>query len=37
MSDDDGGSGILGFVGFIVILGIINLCSWLFDWPFWIY
>ena len=24
-------------VGFILLLGIINLLSYLFDWPFWVY
>lgn len=36
MSDGEGG-GVAGFIGFVLILGIINLCSWLFNWPFWIY
>lgn len=31
------GGGVMGFLGFIAILGVINLCSWLFDWSFWIY
>lgn len=33
----EGGGGVAGFLGFILILGLINLCSWLFDWSFWIY
>ena len=37
MSDDGGGSGIMGFVLMIVILGAVNLMSWAFDWSFWVY
>jgi hypothetical protein len=33
----EGGGGVAGFLGFILIIGLINLCSWLFDWSFWIY
>lgn len=33
--DDDGGG--MGWLVWILILGGVNLCSWIFDWPFWIY
>ena len=32
---DSGGSG--GWLGWLLILGGINLASYLFDWSFWIY
>ena len=31
------GSGALGWIGFIVILGVVNLLSYLFNWGFWLY
>ena len=34
---DGGGSGIGGWVIWIGVLVVINLLSWAFDWPFWIY
>jgi len=37
MSDEGGGGGLMGIVGFILILGIVNLLSWIFNWSFWIY
>lgn len=38
MSDEGGGGGgLIGIVGFILILGIVNLLSWIFNWSFWIY
>ncbi len=35
MADDDGGAG--GWIIAIILLGGVNLCSWLFDWSFWLY
>lgn len=35
--DDTGGTGIPKFVWYLLGLGLINLLSYLFDWPFWIY
>ncbi len=32
---DDGGGG--GWLIWILALGGINLCSYLFDWSFWVY
>ena len=32
-----GGKGALGWVAFIGILLLVNLLSYIFDWPFWIY
>jgi hypothetical protein len=37
MSDEGSGGGIMGIVGFILILGLVNLLSWVFHWGFWIY
>ena len=37
MAGENGGRGVGGFVVFLAILGIVNLLSWLFDWPFWIF
>jgi len=37
MSDGDGGGGLLGLVGFVVLLGGVNLASYLFGWGFWVY
>ena len=34
---DEGGGGIAGIIGFVVILGLVNLLSYLFDWGFWLY
>ncbi len=31
------GSGALGWVAFIGILLLVNLLSYIFDWPFWVY
>ncbi len=36
MSDNAAG-GIIGALAFVAILIILNLCSYWFDWPFWIY
>ncbi len=33
----NGGSGAMGWIVWIGILGLINFLSWAFDWPFWIY
>ena len=33
----NGGGGILGTLGFIGILLVVNLLSYLFGWGFWIY
>jgi len=30
-------SKIVGIVVFVGILGVVNLLSYLFDWPFWLY
>ena len=35
--DDDGGGGGLGAIGFILILLVVNACSYLFGWGFWVY
>lgn len=35
MADEDGGFG--GIIVGVLLLGGVNLCSWLFDWPFWLY
>jgi hypothetical protein len=35
MSDDDGGAG--GWLIWILALAGVNLCSYLFDWSFWVY
>ena len=32
-----GRGGLAGFLIFLAILGVINLLSWLFDWPFWVF
>ena len=37
MSEGGGGGGIAGFVGFILILVVVNLCSYFFNWGFWLY
>ena len=31
------GNRIIGIVVFLAILGVVNLLSYLLDWPFWIY
>lgn len=31
-----GGEG-MGWLAWIVILVVVNLCSWAFDWPFWLF
>ena len=31
------GRRFVGILGFLVILGVINLLSWLFNWGFWLY
>ncbi|MDP7274175.1 MAG: hypothetical protein QF363_01755 [Planctomycetaceae bacterium] len=31
------GSGAMGWIVWIGILGLINFLSWAFDWPFWLY
>ena len=36
VADDDGGGGF-GWLIWIALLGGVNLLSWMFDWPFWIY
>ncbi len=36
-SRKSGGGGIAGFFGLVFVLLLINLLSYLFDWPFWIY
>lgn len=28
---------VAGFLIFVAILGGINLLSWIFNWPFWVY
>jgi hypothetical protein len=33
--DDGGGGG--GWLVWLLVLGGLNLCSYLFDWSFWIY
>jgi hypothetical protein len=35
--DGDSGGGIPGWLIWIALLIGINVCSYLFDWPFWIY
>lgn len=35
MSNDEGG--LPGWIVWIGILVIVNLLSWLFNWPFWIF
>jgi len=38
MSEEQGsGSSIPGWLIWVLILGGVNLLSWLFEWPFWIY
>ena len=38
MADKEGGGGgAMSWLIWIGLLGLINLLSWLFDWPFWIY
>jgi len=32
-----GGGGIGGILVFILIIGAVNLCSYLFNWSFWLY
>jgi hypothetical protein len=32
-----GGKGAMGWVVFIAIILVVNLLSYIFDWPFWIY
>ena len=32
-----GGGGIMGWVGLLVVLGVVNLLSYLFNWGFWLY
>ena len=32
-----GGSGAMGWLVWIGLLGFVNLLSWLFGWSFWIY
>ena len=34
---DDGGGMCSGIIGLIVILAILNLLSYLFNWPIWFY
>ena len=34
---DSGGGGILGGLAFIGILILLNVLSYVFNWPFWIY
>lgn len=36
MSDDEGG-GLAGIIGFIIILGLVNLLSYLFNWGLFVY
>jgi hypothetical protein len=31
------GGGMMGWVVFIGILLLVNLLSYIFDWPFWVY
>jgi|GEM_PF-2774910 len=35
--EEEKGSGFGGILIWILLLGGVNLCSWLFDWSFWIY
>lgn len=37
MSEGKSGGGIFGIVGFVVVLGVVNLLSYLFNWGFWLY
>ncbi len=39
MSDNQNeeGAGAPSWLIYILILGVINFLSWMFDWPFWIY
>jgi hypothetical protein len=38
MSDGEGGgSRLVGALGFVGILVVVNGLSWLFDWSFWLY
>ncbi len=34
---EGGGGGLAGFIGFVLILIIVNVCSYLFNWSFWLY
>lgn len=31
------GGGIAGIFGFLLLLGLVNLLSYLFNWGFWLY
>ncbi len=35
--DQTDGSALTGFIGWIAVLVIINVLSYAFDWPFWVY
>ncbi len=35
--NDSGGSSVPGWLIWLGILGVVNLLSYLFDWPFWVY
>ncbi len=35
--NEDGGSGIGGIFIWIGVLALVNILSYVFDWPFWIY
>ena len=37
MSDEEGGCGGMGMLGFILVLLLINGLSYLFGWGFWVY
>lgn len=37
MSGEGKGGRFMGIIGFIVVLGVVNLLSYLFNWGFWLY
>jgi hypothetical protein len=37
MASGGAGKAITSIVGLIVVLGVLNLLSWLFDWGWWFY
>ena len=36
-TEKDSGSGGMGWLIWILVLIVVNVCSAIFDWPFWIY